>query len=76
MIFLCLEALPFKTNIKVRNNKAKPVLLSRIKDPNVRLFLNLLLKYVKYETLGLIEKLLLLKILSDPRYYERLTCIS
>ena len=43
MIFLYLEALPVKTNIKVSNNKTKPILLSKIKEPIARLLLLLLL---------------------------------
>ena len=43
--FLCLEALTLKTNIKVSNNKTKPILLSRIKDRMARLLLFLSLKY-------------------------------
>ena len=43
--FLCLEALTLKENIKVSNNKTKPILLSRIKDRMARLLLLLSLKY-------------------------------
>ena len=43
--FLCLEALTLKANIKVSNNKTKPILLSRIKDRMARLLLLLSLKY-------------------------------
>ena len=46
MIFLCLETLLLKTNVKVSNNKTKPILLSRIKELSVR-FLLLSLKFVK-----------------------------
>ena len=49
--FLCLEALSLKANIKVSNNKTKPILLSRIKDRMARLLLLLSLKYVKEEIL-------------------------
>ena len=49
--FLCLEALTLKANIKVGNNKTKPILLSRIKDRMARLLLLLSLKYVKEEIL-------------------------
>ena len=79
MIFLYLEALPVKTNIKVSNNKTKPILLSKIKEPIARwlLLLSLLsLKYGEWETLDWTEKFLLLKIPTDPRYCERLTSIS
>ena len=79
MIFLYLEALPVKTNIKVSNNKTKPILLSKIKEPIARWLLLLLLlslKYGEWETLDWTEKFLLLKIPTEPRYCERLTSIS
>ena len=75
MIFLCLETLLLKTNVKVSNNKTKPILLSRIKEPSVR-FLLLSLKFVKWETLDWTEKFLLWKIPTDPHYCQRLTSIS
>ena len=42
MTFLYLEALPLKTTIKLNNNKTKPILLSKIKEP-IAIFLLLLL---------------------------------
>ena len=43
MLFLCLEALPLKTNNKLTNNKTNPILLSRIKEPIARLLLLLVI---------------------------------
>ena len=52
VIFLCLGPLPLNTNIKLSNNKTKPILLSRNKKPIARLLLLLLLLLLlslKYE---------------------------
>ena len=39
MIFLCLQVLSLKTNNNLNNNKTKPSLLSKTKEPIVRLLL-------------------------------------
>ena len=50
-VFLCLEPLPLKVNIKLSNNKTKAILLSRNKRAIVRLVLLLVvvLLSLKYE---------------------------
>ena len=82
MIFLCLEPLPLRINIKLCNNKTKAYLLIKIKGLSPRLLillllllslLLLLLKYVKWETLYWTKKVILLKIPTHPQYCERLT---
>ena len=42
-VFLCLQVLSLKTNINLSNKKTKPLLLTKTKEPIVRLLLSLLL---------------------------------